>query len=166
MINQQRRLDEIKKGPRALVVIDFKMKHESKFYRGKTTEFFGKRGVEWHGAYTVWFEYVEDSATAAKKIACCDQILQDGAAVSACEEALVAQLKDEVPVIETVTLALPSFDRQVNWYSIFVDGYVHTGTEAQDGKGMIDAHFAKGSQHVDATIGEGNDAATPRQVFI
>lgn len=135
---------------------------------GRPTEFFGKRGVEWHGAYTVWFEYVEDedSATAAKKIAYCDQILQDGAAVSACEEALVAQLKDEVPVIETVTLALPSFDRQVNWYSIFVDGYVHTGTEAQDGKGMIDAHFAKGSQHVDATIGEGNDAATPRQVFI
>ena len=32
-------------------------------------------------------------------------------------------------------------------------------------RGLIDAHFARGSQHVDAFIGEGNDAATPKQVY-
>ena len=45
---------------------------------------------------------------------------------------------------------------------VFISRYIHT--ETQDGKGLIDAHFAKGTAHVDAYLLEGNDAATPFQV--
>jgi hypothetical protein len=35
---------------KALVVVDFKMKQEPMYFREKTVEHYGKRGISWHGA--------------------------------------------------------------------------------------------------------------------
>lgn len=190
VINQQKALDALKqemiqeslaKGrSHAHLVIDFKMKYESKYHRGKTTEFFGKRGVGWHGALLIWYERNADTGEAVKRSKYIDQILkgsnkQDGLAVAALLEAAVWQVKRAFPFFERITLQsdnakcyhakmlllmIPLLSFQLG---IHIAKYIHT--ETQDGKGLIDAHFAKGSQHVDAFIGEGHDAATPDQVF-
>ncbi|KAJ0389468.1 hypothetical protein P43SY_011890 [Pythium insidiosum] len=43
----------------AIVLIDFKMKLEPLYYREKTVEHYGKRGMTWHGALVQYFEYQE-----------------------------------------------------------------------------------------------------------
>ena len=40
-----------------LLIVDFKMKFESKSNRESTVEHFGKRGIGWHGCALVFFLY-------------------------------------------------------------------------------------------------------------
>jgi hypothetical protein len=42
---------------RALVVMDFKMKQEPMYFREKTVEHYGKRGISWHGSMVQHFVY-------------------------------------------------------------------------------------------------------------
>lgn len=43
----------------ALVTLDFKMKLEPLYFREKTVDHYGKRGISWHGALVQYFEYDE-----------------------------------------------------------------------------------------------------------
>ena len=67
-VNQKRAIDKIKRetkercqegkgGDEALVVIDFKMKFEATYFREKTVDHYGKRGISWHGALIQYFTY-------------------------------------------------------------------------------------------------------------
>ena len=93
----------------------------------------------------------------------CDQILegsnkQDGLAVLSMIEAFLKQLNIELPHIKTVTLQSDNAGCYQNkelllliailntQNDIRITRYIHT--ETQDGKGLIDAHFAKGSAHL------------------
>jgi hypothetical protein len=193
VLNQQRKIEALheemkldciskKKTEKALLIIDFKMKYESKYYRGKTTEHFGKRGIGWHGIILQYYRYeeVNGEPRAVKVTLNLDQILQgsnkqDGAAVLGLLEAAIYHLKNLIPDVKT--LAIQS-DNAKCYHSklmlafipilsascgVHISKYIHT--ETQDGKGLIDAHFARGSNHVDFFIQEGQDAATPRQVY-
>ncbi|KNC83264.1 hypothetical protein SARC_04480 [Sphaeroforma arctica JP610] len=103
-----------------------------------------------------------DISGAVRHIVYGDQILekggkQDGYAIAGLVETYLRQLKKEVPAIETTILSsdnagcyqskellllLPLLNLVLN---IQVVRYIHTKT--QDGKGLIDAHFARGTSH-------------------
>ena len=93
----------------------------------------------------------------------CDQILegsnkQDGLAVISMLEAFLTQLKEELPHIKTVILQTDNAgcyqSKELLLLLAILNGcntikvtrYIHT--ETQDGKGLIDAHFAKGTAHL------------------
>jgi hypothetical protein len=43
----------------AFVLVDFKMKLKPIYYREKTVDHYGKRGMSWHGASVQYWEYQE-----------------------------------------------------------------------------------------------------------
>ncbi len=191
--NQQRAIDEMVSGMKArceagklvdpveaVVIMDYKMKYVPQYYRQKSLEHFGKRGISWHGMLVVFFSYDAEAQKATRQQVYCDQIVrgsntQDGKAVAALLETFLLQLSAELPTIKSVCvqsdnanyyhckyiiLALPYIGMSTG---ITVERYIHT--ETCDGKGLIDAHFAMGMRYVDMYIGEGQNAAGPGDVF-
>ena len=51
----------------AVVVANFKMKFESLHYREKTTDFYGKKGLSWHGCI-VYSRYREEQRQENEKL--------------------------------------------------------------------------------------------------
>lgn len=153
-----------------LVVIDWKMKFQPRGSRETTLEHFGKRGIGWHGALMHVFvnEQEEDSNgtivdVVRRKTVYCDQIMcgsnkQDVPAVVAMLESFLWQIKAEVPEVEQIILQSDNascYQSQMllmlipilNCMNVLpIVRYIHTGT--QDGKGLIDAHFARGTAQV------------------
>ena len=129
--------------------------------------------IGWHGCLCLYFKYEEHpidkdgvtstTGSAVRYTVYCDQILegsnkQDGLAVLSMLEAFLKQLSVELPHIRTVTLqsdnagcyqakelllliAILNTSSQIR-----IVRFIHT--ETQDGKGLIDAHFAKGTAHL------------------
>ena len=136
-------------------------------------KFEAKRGIGWHWCLCLYFKYEErpidkdgvtsTTGSAVRYTVYCDQILegsnkQDGLAVLSMLEAFLKQLSVELPHIRTVTLqsdnagcyqakelllliAILNTSSQIR-----IVRFIHT--ETQDGKGLIDAHFAKGTAHL------------------
>ena len=145
----------------ALVVIDWKMKFESMSARETSQEHFGKRGIAWHGCLLKFFRYEEGSAVRYNIYA--DQIMegsnkQDSLAVASMIEAFLYQIHEELSFLEEITL---QSDNAGCYQSndlllaialisalspIKVTRFIHT--ETQDGKGDIDAHFARSIAHL------------------
>jgi hypothetical protein len=166
----------------AVIVMDYKMKYVSQYYRQKSIEHFAKRGISWHGFLVIFYTYDVASGKVEREHVYGDQIVrgtnkQDGHAVAALLEVFLFQLVSSrvFQNLEHVTiqsdnanyyhsnnliLALPFIGLSVG---ISIDRYIHT--ETCDGKGLIDAHFAMGMRHVDRYIGEGNNATSPGEVF-
>lgn len=181
---KQRCLDQ-KSSDEAIIVLDFKMKWESKRYRELTSQHFGKRGWAWHAFVVTYYEYREASAdgavprSAERRLVYSDQVIegdnkQDGDAVISLSEAFFAQLRRDLPHIHKMTL---QSDNAAYYHSkVFIVlvplvalryGFEIVRiirTETQDGKGLVDAHFATSTRKVNAYIAEGHDAATPLQV--
>ena len=144
----------------ALVVIDWKMKFESMSARETSQEHFGKQGIAWHGCLLKFFRYEEGSAVRYNIYA--DQIMegsnkQDSLAVASMIEAVLYQIHEELSFLEItlqsdnagcyqskdllLAIALISALSPIK-----VTGFIHT--ETQDGKGDIDAHFARSMAHL------------------
>ena len=100
---------------------------------------------------------------AVRQTKCFDQILegsnkQDGLAVAAMLEAFIYQLKDELPYLMEITIQSDNSGRYQSKELLFmmsllsstspirISRFIHT--ETHDGKGLIDAHFARGTAHV------------------
>jgi hypothetical protein len=49
-------------------------------------------------------------------------------------------------------------------HGIAISRFIHS--ETQDGKSMLDAHFARSNQAIRFHVNEGNDCVTPTQVVI
>ncbi len=65
--NQRSRIDAIMDSlasHEGMIVMDFKMKFESVYFREKTTEFYGKKGLSWHGAL-LYTRYTHEEQTSA-----------------------------------------------------------------------------------------------------
>ena len=107
-----------------ILILDFKMKFESKSTRESTIEHFGKRGIGWHGCALIYHRYEEvcDSAgetqldengnplmEVVKKIVYIDQILednnkQDGLSVIGLLECALTHIAIRFPFIQNITL--------------------------------------------------------------
>ena len=75
VVNQQRAISSILKDMKqrmslfpteVMIVMDYKMKYVSKYYRQKSVEHFGKRGISWHGYLIICFRYDPVTKTAIK----------------------------------------------------------------------------------------------------
>ena len=171
--NQQNRINQMKeemkqkcketKGKQviALICIDWKMKWEPFTNRETTTEHYAKRGVSWHGAYILYYKMI-DNEVVEKKLYL-DQILngdneQNGLSVAAMIEAMIVQIGAEVKDITEVWLQsdnaacyhvkhmLFSISLMNMKHKVQITRFIHT--ETQDGKGLVDAHFARGTWHI------------------
>jgi hypothetical protein len=67
VVNQQKAIQDTLDGMRircvqdgdsdeALILIDFKMKLEPQYFRERTVDHYGKRGMSWHGAMIQYFD--------------------------------------------------------------------------------------------------------------
>ena len=94
----------------AVVVIDYKMKMQAKYFRETQTLHFGKRGISWHGAMLQFFslEKEVDSTTAHLNKFYFDHIpedenKQDKASVFSLVEAIVIAILAKFPEIKQLT---------------------------------------------------------------
>lgn len=173
MKEMEDRCIEKKGSDEAMVVIDWKMKWLARYHRETTLQHFAKRGVSWHGACIHYFEYSERKVgegaqeqvikEAVRMTVYVDQIMEDGnkqnaVTVAAMVEAMQHHIAKDLPHIKKVTLQsdnagcyrakqLPLLLAIINQSSpVKVTRLVHT--ETQDGKGLIDAHFAIATRHL------------------
>ena len=147
----------------AKICIDWKMKWEPYTDRETTQEHYGKRGTSWHGAYIMYHEWSEEEKKAVERRKYLDQILegdnkQDGLGVLSMVEAMLVHIKEELPFITDIILQSDNagcYHVKELLFGMLVLG-IHHGlqisrmihTETQDGKGLIDAHFAQGSHQI------------------
>jgi hypothetical protein len=171
---------------RAYVVIDYKMKMLPVYFREKTLDHYGKKGMSWHGAMLYMHQHCEDEdedeannleellTTYYDHISDGDS-KQDWQAVLAICEAILCRIEKDYPNIEEVVFqsdnarcyqnGLLAYGLMVisrNRTKLKVVKYIHT--ETQDGKCSIDAHFAVAMAHLMRYVNEGNNVITPSQL--
>lgn len=148
----------------ALIIIDFKMKYEMKSTRETTVEHFGKRGIGWHG-FAIIFYLLDNEGAPYKNIVYLDQILsetnmQNALTVVGLLETGIATIVSELPYIKEavitsdnatcyqnhfVTFMMAIFNKKFSG-QFFIKSFLHT--ETQDGKSLLDAHFATSNRHL------------------
>ena len=150
---------------RALIIIDWKMKFEPMSTRETMPENFGKRGLGWHGAAILYYEWDKEENKPIKKVMYIDQIVdksnrQDSIAVISLIEAMVVAITINLPTIKEgiicsdnagcyaskLLVAMIPMLNAKNRGSFFISRLMHT--ETQDGKGLVDGHFAVGMRHL------------------
>ena len=143
-----------------LLVMDFKMKFNPMNARESTLDHYGKRGISWHGFCIIYYLYDENSKDATRYCAYLDQILsdrnkQDTYCVISLLEAALKQIHSDLPFIKSfvlqsdnarcyenhLLLLVISIFNHLYYPDIFVSEFIHT--ETQDGKTLLDAHFAR-----------------------
>ena len=171
-----------KSSDKAIVLLDYKMKLEPIYYREKTSDHYGKRGISWHGAMIYYFSYERNIETGTwhtventlyfDSLADVDS-KQDKHAVLAMIEVVMLRIQRTLPHIKTIVLqsdnaacysntllplALPFLSKT---YGLVTERFIHTKT--QDGKSILDAHFATSGRILHAWVKEGNNCVTPTQ---
>ena len=153
---------------KAVAIMDFKMKFETKSSRESSVEHFGKRGMGWHGfalSFFLWEKNNEGVFVATKYIVYIDQIIQQGNkqdafAVLALLEAALRIITQDLPYITEIILQSDNAATYQNHFltvgihqlncnfkgNIFISEYVHS--ETQDGKTILDAHFGSSVHHL------------------
>lgn len=159
---------------RAVITVDWKMKFEATSARETTRQHYGKRGLSWHGCLVTYYrpkqvtwetsDGTSVEVTEAERVnVYIDQIMdgdnkQEVAAVGSMLEAALEHVHRELPPIESVILqsdnakcynsnTLRVLISLINTRSA-LKVERHIFTETQDGKGLIDAHFARATAHV------------------
>lgn len=201
VINQQlairKQIEEMKQrclencgSDEAVLTIDFKMKLEPLYFREKTVEHYGKRGISLHGCMVQYFTFNSDGGGNAANHdypSVNDQRLyfdhisegdnkQDRESVMSVLEAIFLWLKKDLPHIKKVILLsdnaacyqnmLPPLVLPLLGFAcgIQVTRFMHT--ETQDGKSPLDAHFARSMQVLVGWVKENNNYITPTQVVV
>ena len=149
---------------KALIIMDFKMKYEMKSTRETTVEHFGKRGIGWHG-FAIIFYLLDTDGLPYRNIVYIDQILnddnkQDALTVVGLLEIAISTIILELPFIKEailtsdnatcyqnhlVTLMIGVFNTKYH-KQFFISSFHHS--ETQDGKSLLDAHFATSNRHL------------------
>jgi len=173
-----------KSATEAIVTLDYKMKLEPLYFREKTVDHYGKRGISWHGSLVHYFAYDDrdtSSPTAVDTKLYYDHFSksdtkQDREAVISVLEAVLMRLRKDVPTIKYITLLSDNATCYQNWFLPLIAPYlsvvhgitikriIHTDT--QDGKSVLDAHFARAMQHIIQWVKDGNNCITPTQAVI
>ena len=151
----------------ALMIIDFKMKFEPLSSRETSLDHYGKRGISWHGVHLMYFkleEVEDDDGNITKQVVqysvYMDQILADGnrqdsVCVASLLDAALKQISIDLPFISEITLQSDNANSYQNTFLICaiallnscyqgvlrIKTFIHT--ETQDGKTVLDAHFAR-----------------------
>ncbi|OWZ10435.1 hypothetical protein PHMEG_00016716 [Phytophthora megakarya] len=97
----------------AVVTLDFKMKLEPLYFREKTVDHYGKRGISWYGALVHYFKYCEE--TLDFEVAAVDTNLyfdhlamedskQEKKTVISLVEAVIMRLRRDLPNNKRITL--------------------------------------------------------------
>ena len=163
----------------AHVILDYKMKFEALYFREKTTEHYGKRGISWHGAMILFFVYDEKLKKAVKQTIYFDDVSfgenkQDALAVISLVECLLMRLRKRLPHVMKVSLQSDNASCYMSpslllmlpilsvVHGIQVVRFIHTGV--QDGKSSLDAHFASFARWVMEYLKEGHNALTASQL--
>lgn len=169
---------------RVIMLADYKMKFEALRFREKTLEFFGKKGIFWHGIVVFYLpvdvagsaNHTNGTGTELLSMLFYDHIVQgdskqDVFAVASILEAAFMRLKQHIPenteVVllsdnagcyqnSTLPIMLPFIARSNGLTAV---KFLHT--ETQDGKSLVDAHFATSMRHVNKYVARGHDATTP-----
>ena len=156
-----------------VILLDYKMKFEPVYFREKTVDHYGKRGISWHGAMITFYTVVavDGVRTAVQNRYYMDHVVeneskQDITSVISILEAVIIGLKKMFPRLTTIYLQSDNASCYQNTmllllipylaftYSLCIRRYIHT--ETQDGKSVLDAHFARCTQKVYEYCKEGN----------
>jgi len=152
----------------AVMIGDYKMKFEAMSSRETTLDHYGKRGISWHG-FCVQFYLLHNEVTdndqvvptPKKYTVYLDQIVSDGnkqdsLSVYSLLDAALAQISNELPFISSIILqtdnaksynntfllcAIPLLNVVYEPKGLGITEFIHT--ETQDGKTILDAHFAR-----------------------
>ena len=184
--NQNRRCEDVKNdlsNHQALIIMDFKMKCEPMFYREKSTQFYGKQGISWHGTLVLMKHIVEADANISTAnefdlfyfdhILMCDTT-QDAGAVLSIFEALIWRMKQHHPRITEIFVQsdnasayqcgtlLYSFEAVALALEIRILGFLYQDT--QGGKDLVDAHFSIAMKDIGWWLNEGYDVGNEQQL--
>jgi hypothetical protein len=198
VVNQQNELREIETtmrnevkqskgdGTQLMIVIDWKMKFENIVKLEGTHQHYGKRGISWHGVFGYFYRWNEEKDLAEKVVIKVDQILdtdtlQDGEAVLSMVECFLLCVEDNFPHLQTGIFQSDNagcyhdkalvfgvaFLNQMPGRNIRIERIVHT--ETQDGKSLLDAHFARGTKQAVKYIktcpsSENKQIGTPKEL--
>lgn len=182
MVNQQvaieKTLDSMRQNflhgiTECVITIDYKMKLDPIYYREKTVDHFGKRGMSWHGAMLQYYtiEETDGNRTPILTKYYMDHVIdngnkQDKLAVFSLLEAVIMGMKEKLPVFSKVTLLSDNAGCYQNTllmllipylafaYGTNITRFLHT--ETQDGKSVLDAHFARSMQVITSWCKEGS----------
>ena len=166
------------------MLADYKMKFEALRFREKTLESFRKKGISWQGIVVFYLpvddarsaNYTNGTGTELLSILFYDHIVQgdskqDVFALASILEASFMHLKQDIPEAtevvllsdiagcyqnSTLPIMLPFIARNNGLTAV---KFLHT--ETQDGKSLVDAHFAIGMRHVNNYMAQGHDATKP-----
>jgi hypothetical protein len=145
-------------------------------------QFFGKRGMPWHGAavYHLPQQYTSSSTVPTElSLLFYDHIvsndtMQDMWSIASLIEAIMMRIRRDLPHVKDIVLVsdnsgcyqsqvlpalLPFLASTVGLQIIF---FLHS--EVQDGKSIADAHFALSMLHVNRFVKAGQDVTTPAQL--
>ena len=153
---------------RSIMIMDFKMKYESKSVCESSIEHYGKRGIGWHGCALIYYLYkikLDDKNnivydTSGKEVYKPRSNKQDGMTVISLIEAALVSIVDQLSFIDEIVLqsdnALTYQNPQVLFgiqlpnakyhKNLFISEFTHS--ETQDGKTILDAHFASMNRHL------------------
>lgn len=152
-----------------VIHLDYNMKFEPVYFREKTVDHYGKRQRSWHGAMITF--YTDGVRTTLQNMYYMDHVVkneskQDITSVISILEAVIIGLKKLFPRLTTIYLQSDNASCYQNTmlfvlipylaftYSLCIRRYIHT--ETQDGKSVLDAHFARCTQKKYEYCKEGN----------
>ena len=152
----------------ALMIGDYKMKFEPMSQRETTLDHYGKRGISWHGFclqfYLLQNEKNQDGEVVkvtSKYTVYLEQVVSDGnkqdaLSVYSLLDAALGQIANEMPFVSSIILqtdnaksynntfllcAIPLLNITYQEDGLTISEFIHT--ETQDGKTILDAHFAR-----------------------
>jgi hypothetical protein len=166
----QQEVREMKQnGTTMMLVIDWKMKFKPQAFREATSEHYGKRGISWHGVFAYFYQFQIDEGNGQeyleRVVVKADQIMngdsnQDGEAVLSMVEAFLHAIEMEFSLIKSAIICSDNAGcyhkkelvfgyvalNLIKGRTIRIERVIHS--ETQDGKCLIDAHFARGTRQV------------------
>jgi hypothetical protein len=125
------------------IVMDIKIKFEVMYYREKTTDFYGKKGLSWHGVM-VYSRYTSDQIQAHAKVSdtplqlhhlfyydqiSFDDSTQDNGAVMSYFEALCIKIREHFPHIKDIFVQTDNarcYKAPELIYTLFIIAYHHS----------------------------------------
>ena len=164
----------------AMIIMDFKMKFEAMYYREKTVDFYGKKGIMWHSSQVYTRYSDQDQKTHGNLEDFCitnyDHIAtsgskQDWMVVLSCFESVVIAIKQTMPHVKALNVQsdnakcycsgflLVGMIQVATHHGFKLPHFIHTGV--QDGKGPVDAHLGTASAHVKRYCNEGHNVINP-----
>lgn len=178
VMNQRNRLQQIHQGMTdtdMLVFMDYKMNYEPMYFREKTLEHYGEKGVSWHGSMIYAPQSSGEMGICYYNHISSGDSKQDWMSTLSIFEGILIQLQKDFP---SRTKLYVQYDNAKCYQNgrllmgillvckkcnITLKTFVHT--ETQYGKGSIDGHFEVGMRLVNLYVNMGFDVVSSKDLF-